>query len=217
LAKLNIVGVGPGSADYVTPAAKKAVQQADVVVGSMRSIDLLRADIKGEAVVFTAKTLHDTLKHAAEALKSGKKVALLSVGDPGFSGLLHTVQECGLFQDNFEVIPGVSSVQACAACLKINWEGACLFTFHDGKVTAQDKKELLSCLKSGKTAIVLPDSKAFTPEIIADYLIKSGLDNKTPVYICENLTLPEEKVTSSSLGDMSVRSFGSLCIIVIKQ
>lgn len=218
MAKLNIVGVGPGSADYLTPVAKKAVQQAVVVVGSQRSIDLLRADINGEAVVFTAKTLRDTLKGAAESLKMGKNVALLSVGDPGFSGLLHTIIESGLFQiDDLEVIPGISSIQACAARLKINWEGACLFSFHDGKVTEQDKKELLACLKSGKTAMVLPDQKAFTSENIADFLVKSGLDKKTPVYVCENLTLSEEKVTATRLGKMTGLVFGSLCIMVIKQ
>ncbi len=217
MAKLVIVGAGPGSPDYVTPAARKAVQQAEVVVGSQRSMDLFTADIKGESVVFTAKTLREALKSAVESVGSGKTVALLSIGDPGFSGLLHTVQESGLFQpSNIHVIPGVSSIQACAARLSLNWEGACLFTFHEGNVTEQDKKHLLDCLQKGKTVMVLPDSRAFTPSDIADYLIQSGFDKKIPVHVCENLTLPEEKVTFATLDGLTGRVFGSLCIMVIK-
>ena len=50
MAKLNIVGVGPGSPDYVTPAARKAVQQADLVIGAKRSLNMLQGDIKGETL-----------------------------------------------------------------------------------------------------------------------------------------------------------------------
>ena len=130
MAKINIVGVGPGSADYVTPAARKTVQQAEVVIGAQRSLNLFSSDIKGEIIVLTAKNLNDALKHAAESVKSGKNVALLSTGDPGFSGLLHTVLESGLFTtQQVNVVPGVSSIQACAARLNISWDNACLFHF----------------------------------------------------------------------------------------
>jgi cobalt-precorrin-7 (C5)-methyltransferase len=86
LAKINIVGVGPGSADYVTPIARKTVQQAQVVIGAQRSLNLFPCDIKGEVFVITAKSLNESLKHAAESLKLGKNVALLSTGDPASLG-----------------------------------------------------------------------------------------------------------------------------------
>ncbi len=217
MAKINIVGVGPGSPDYVTPAARKAVQQAQVVIGAPRSLNLFTDDIKGETLVLTAKNLTDALKHASESAKTGKNVALLSTGDPGFSGLLHTVLESGLFAvSEVEVIPGVSSLQACTARLAMSWDDACLFTFHEGDVSDKAKQELLTALKDGRSAMLLPDPRAFSPKEIASYLIKAGLDKKTPVYICENLTLENERVTSSSLGQVSEQTFGSLCVMVIE-
>ena len=48
MAKLNIVGVGPGSADYVTPAARKTVAQAQIVIGAQRSLDLFTATSKAK-------------------------------------------------------------------------------------------------------------------------------------------------------------------------
>ncbi|TFH22356.1 precorrin-6y C5,15-methyltransferase (decarboxylating) subunit CbiE [Candidatus Bathyarchaeota archaeon] len=217
MAKINIVGVGPGSADYVTPIARKTVQQAQVIFGAQRSINLFSSDIKGEVFVLTAKNLSDSLKHAAESVKSGKNVALLSTGDPGFSGLLHTVLESGLFTtQQVNVVAGVSSIQACAANLNISWDNACLFTFHEGNVTDESKKQLVQCLKKGRTALLLPDAKAFSIKEIASFLIKAGLQQKTSVYICENSTLENEKIISSTLEEVSAETFGSLCVMVIK-
>ena len=217
LAKINIVGIGPGSPDYVTPAARKVVAQAQVVIGAQRSLDLFTSETKGETLVLTAKNLHDALKHAAEAVKNGKNVALLSTGDPGFSGLLHTVLESGLVDtENIKVIPGVSSIQACAAKIALSWDSTCLFTFHEGNVTAQDKNHLLTCIQNGKNIILLPDSRAFPPKEIASFLLDSGVNISTPVYICENLTLENEKITLSTLQKISEQAFVPLCVMVIK-
>jgi cobalt-precorrin-7 (C5)-methyltransferase len=217
LAKINIVGVGPGSPDFVTPVAKKAVQQAQLVIGAQRSITLFKDDIKGEFFVLTATNLQDLLKQAAESVKNGKDVALLSTGDPGFSGLLHTVLESGLFQEaDIKVVPGVSSIQACAARLNISWDNTRLFTFHDS-VSDDEKQKLVSAYQCGRTILLLPNSRGFSPKDISILLLETGADTQTPVYICENITLENEKVTSSTLEGIAGQTFGGLCVMVIKQ
>lgn len=217
MAKINIVGVGPGSPDYVTPAAKKAVQQANLVIGAHRSIALFTDDIKGESVVLSAKNLQDVLKQAAESVKNGKDVALLSTGDPGFSGLLHTVLESGLFQEiDIKVIPGISSIQACAASLNISWDNTRLFTFHDN-VYDDEKQKLVSAFQWGRTILLLPNSRGFAPKDIAALLLETGADKNMQVYICENITLENEKITSSTLEGIAGQTFGGLCVMVIKQ
>jgi cobalt-precorrin-7 (C5)-methyltransferase len=216
LAKINIIGVGPGSPDYVTPAARKAVAQADVVIGAQRSLNLF-SEIKGEMMVLTAKNLQELLKCAVESAKNGKKVVLLSTGDPGFSGLLHTVLESGLVNAaDINVVSGVSSIQACAARLNISWDNTRLFTFHD-EVSEDEKEKLVSAVKCGRTILLLPNSRGFAPKDIASFLINLDIDKKTQVYICENITLENEKVTTSTLEKVSTQTFGSLCVMVIKQ
>jgi cobalt-precorrin-7 (C5)-methyltransferase len=216
LAKLNIVGSGPGSPDYVTPAAKKAVNQADLVIGAQRSLNLFTTDIKGKKLVLTAKNLNDALKQAAESVRSGKNVALLSTGDPGFSGLLHTALESGFFCTlDIKVLPGISSIQACAARLNISWDNTRLFTFHD-KVYDEEKEKLISAVKCGRTVLLLPNSQGFAPQDIASFLIDLDTDKETLVNICENITLENEKITSSTLGQIVGQSFSSLCVMVIK-
>ncbi len=217
MAKLNIVGVGPGSADYVTPAARNTVAQAQIVIGAQRCLDLFQKDIHGETLPLTAKNLNDLLKYAVESAKKGKTVTILSTGDPGFSGLLKSVLNTKLIDaQEINVVPGVSAIQTCAARLGLSWDEACLFTFHQGNVGAERKNELAVCLKAGRNAILLPDARAFPPKEIATYLIKAGFDPKTPVYICENLTLSDERITESSLSGACVADFGALCVMVIK-
>jgi cobalt-precorrin-7 (C5)-methyltransferase len=216
LAKINIVGTGPGSPDYVTPIARKTVQNSNLVIGAQRSLELFTADIKGKQIVLNAKNLTDSLKHAADSIKEGKNVSLLSTGDPGFSGLLHTVLESGLFKvADINVIPGVSSIQACAARLKISWDNTRLFTFHN-EVLDEEKEKLISAVKCGRTILLLPNSQGFTPKDIARFLIELDTDRETPVYICENVTLENEKTTARTLGQIGDQSFGSLCVMVIK-
>ncbi len=144
-------------------------------------------------------------------------MALLSTGDPGFSGLLHTVLESGLFQEaDIKVIPGVSSIQACAARLNISWDNTRLFTFHDN-VSEDEKQKLVSAFQCGRTILLLPNSRGFSPKDIAALLIETGADTQTPVYICENITLENEKITSSTLEGITGQTFGALCVMVIKQ
>lgn len=111
MAKINIVGIGPGSPDYITPITRKTVQNAQVLIGAERALRLFLGEIKGETLTLTAKNATEALKYAVESSEKGKTVALLSTGDPGFSGLL------GTFLNNItgkgvevEVVPGISSI-----------------------------------------------------------------------------------------------------------
>ena len=216
MAKLSVVGIGPGSPDYVTPATRQAVQKADVVMGAERSLNLFREDIKGEPVTLTAKNVNELLNYAVESAEKGKMVALLSTGDPGFSGLLGSISKIIRGRDvDVNVIPGVSSIQACAARLRMCWDEMSLFTFHKG-TTAEKKAQLLEAVKEGKDIMLLPDPKAFNPQEIARFLINSGLDKETSVFVCERLTLSDERIVKTTLGRAAKLDFDALCVMVIK-
>jgi cobalt-precorrin-7 (C5)-methyltransferase len=216
LAKISIVGAGPGSPDYVTPIAKRTVQNADVVIGAERALSLFADDIKGEKLKLTAKTLTDTLNQGIKLAQKGKTVAIISTGDPGFSGLLGTFSKVARGKSvELEVVPGISSVQVCAARLSMSWDKTCLFSFHEG-VSAEEKQELANAVKKGNDVILLPDSRGFPPSAVAKFLVDVGVDAETPVFVCENLTLSDERIVRSTLGEAVGVSFGSLCVMVIK-
>jgi cobalt-precorrin-7 (C5)-methyltransferase len=214
--RISIVGVGPGNPDFVTPIARRTVQQAQVVIGAQRAIELFGSDIKGDVIKLTAKNMNDTINKAVELAQKGKTVAILSTGDPGFSGMLKTFLK---FTNGkavvAEVIPGISSVQVCAARLAMPWDKIRLFTFHEG-IANKEKEALLQNVKNGGTVMLLPDAKRFSPALVSKFLINGGVDPDTPTCVCENLTLNDERVFRSTLSEVSKASFCSLCVMVIK-
>jgi cobalt-precorrin-7 (C5)-methyltransferase len=217
MVKLNIVGIGPGSADYVTPIARKIVSEAQIIMGAQRSLNLFNNDLPGEIHVITAKNLNELLKYAIEENRKGKTVVILSTGDPGFSGLLRSVLNTHLINaSEINIVPGISAIQTCAAKLGLCWDEVCLFTFHRGDIDDAKKAELTACLKVGRNIILLPESKVFSPKKIAAYLIESGVDPNILVFICENLTLNDERIIESTLERVTVTDFNALCVMVIK-
>jgi cobalt-precorrin-7 (C5)-methyltransferase len=184
MSKLYIVGIGPGSKDYLTQAAVNSVEKSDIIFGSKRALDIF--EINTDKVEINAKNMNKSLKAAISNVKKGKIVALLSTGDPGFSGVLKPILN---LKSNIEieVIPGISSVQLCTAKLKIPWDDADLLTLH-GKGTSED---FLDVIDNGKPTIVLPN---FKPAELAELLIKKGIDKNRKAAICEKLSYENEKV-----------------------
>jgi len=217
LTKLYIVGAGPGSADYVTPAARKAVQKAQVVIGAECVLKLFREDIKGQTLTLTMENIDDALKCALDSVKSGKTVAVVSTGDPGFSGLLGSVLRRSIGKSvEVSVVPGISSLQACAARLCMVWDDAVLITFHKG-ASVERKRELADAVKAGKTVLLLPDPRAFAPSEISEYLLKAGVNKGTRVAVCENLTSADERIVETTLEGALKRSFDPTNVMVIKS
>ncbi|MCW4047603.1 MAG: precorrin-6y C5,15-methyltransferase (decarboxylating) subunit CbiE [Candidatus Bathyarchaeota archaeon] len=217
MAKLSIVGTGPGSPDYVTSAARKTVQKAQIVIGAERSLSLFRRDIRGESLALTARNLDDALKYAVDSAKAGKSVALLSTGDPGFSGLLGSVlKRTSSEHVEIAVVPGVSSVQACAAALQMCWDEVSLFSFHDA-ASSEKKIALADAVKAGKDVVLIPNPKVFTPRMISSFLLKNGADKATPVIICENITLNDERIVHATLEEAAKQDFAPMCVMVIKS
>jgi cobalt-precorrin-7 (C5)-methyltransferase len=216
MAKIRIVGVGPGSPEYVTPIAKKAVATAQVIIGSERALSMFAGDISGETIKLTAKNINSILKNAVESSQQGKLVVLLSTGDPGFSGLLRTFSKLTIDRNiEVDVIPGISSVQVCAARLLLPWDEMRLFTFHQ-HATEEEKRELFESVRSRRIVMLLPESKSFFPAEVAKFLIGKSVSANTPAFVCENLTLKDERIVSTTLAGISEHRFSSLCVMVIK-
>ena len=206
MSKLYIVGIGPGSKDYLTLASKKAVESSDIVIGSRRALDLFEI-LEHTKIELNAQNMNENMKLAVSEVKDGKIVSLLSTGDPGFSGILKPILK--LKEDiTIEVIPGVSSVQLCAAKLKIPWDEADLVTMHGKGIS----ETILDIMGNGKPTIVLPN---FKPAELANFLIENGVDPEREAAICEKLSYADEKIIETSLKNILDMEFSYMCVMVI--
>jgi len=154
MSKLFVVGIGPGSEDYLTFKARKIADSVEILIGSRRALELF-PETSGEKIELDPKNMEKGFGYAISEVRKGKSVALLSTGDPGFSGILKPVLDLSGNLD-VEVVPGISSIQLCAAKLKVPWDEANLITLHGKGVSL----ELLEALKNGKLTMVLPNFNA---------------------------------------------------------
>ena len=68
MAKIIVVGIGPGNFDDMTPRARKAIENASVVAGYKTYINLIEPLLEGKEVIGTGMTQEiDRCKAAVEA------------------------------------------------------------------------------------------------------------------------------------------------------
>lgn len=116
---LYIVGTGPGNIEFLTLKALQVLREAEVVIGYRTYIKLLEPLFYHKEVYSFSMTeeLSRAKKAIVETLK-GKKVALISGGDPGIYGMAGLVLEILSYNKIFlevEIIPGISALNACSA------------------------------------------------------------------------------------------------------
>ena len=208
--KIYIIGIGPGSSEYLTKKAVDTVKTSDYTVGSTRAIDLF--DDVNNKIAFNVKDLLDKLEKGVDLAIEGNTVSILSTGDPGFSGVLNTVlriaNEKNFPEEKIEVIPGISSLQLAAARNHIQWDNANVMTFH-GRGNIED---ILKVINNGKTTIALPSKKV---RDMAQFLLDNGVDEHREVVVCERLSYDDEKIVRSTLKDIANSEFTYMCIMVI--
>ena len=208
--KIYIIGIGPGSSEYLTKKAVDTVKMSDYTVGSTRAIELF--DDVQNTIAFNVKELLDTLEDGVQLAVDGNTVSILSTGDPGFSGVLNTVLriagEKDFPKENIEVIPGISSLQLAAARNHIQWDNANVMTFH-GRENIED---ILPVINNGKVTIALPSRKV---KDMAQFLLDNGVEKDRKVVVCERLSYPDEKIVEATLNDIAHSEFTYMCIMVI--
>ncbi|MCK4401249.1 precorrin-3B C(17)-methyltransferase [bacterium] len=117
-----MAGIGPGDISFLNQKVREALNECQVVVGYKTYIRLLGSLINDKEIISSGMT--EEIKRAKLAIKKavdGKKVCLISSGDPGIYGMAGVVLE--LLNDDdkkkieIQIIPAISAASACASLL----------------------------------------------------------------------------------------------------
>lgn len=201
--KITIIGCGPGSPDYLTQAARKAVKEARSLFGASRLLDLFPESTAPRIPV--GRDVEGALAEIAARYEEGG-IAVLVTGDPGLCSLAQPVlRRFGI--ESCEVIPAVSSVQVAFARLGMDWSDAQILSAHDRNPDV-DAKGLDRCAKIA----VLAGREESLPWVAG---LLRGLGKGRRVFCCENLTLPDERIQEFSPSDVERLSASSRTIILI--
>ncbi|MGI9860318.1 precorrin-6y C5,15-methyltransferase (decarboxylating) subunit CbiE [Moorella naiadis] len=165
---LAVIGVGPGTPEYLTPAACQAARAAEILVGGRRALDLF-ADLPREKQV-----LGGDLEKVYTFLQEvrPRPTAVLVSGDPGFYSLLGWLRR-KFPGEKITVIPGISSVQLAFARLGRGWEGAIFLSLHGRPLTTL--APYLPRLTEKSVQLALLTGGSNTPAALGSYLASHGL------------------------------------------
>ena len=201
--RVNIVGIGPGNPDLLTGEARQAIAASNILLGDKR---MLSAFADG------SKTVYDTIKTSAIAEVAAKAdpakdvLAVLVSGDVGFFSLAKTISgklpdcECVRYC-------GISSLVYFASKLQLSWDDAKIVSMH-----GRDQN-LVAAVAQNKKVFSLTGGD-HSPQALCKQLCEHGL-GQVLVYVGENLSYPEEKITQGTAEEISALSFPSLSVMML--
>jgi cobalt-precorrin-7 (C5)-methyltransferase len=204
--RLIIAGIGPGSPDYILPAAWQAIERATVLVGGQRALDSFA---RPDQLTYAVGGDMAGLLHFLREQLVGHDVVVMVSGDPGFYSLLELLRK-HFPSGSLQVIPGLSSFQVAFARIGLPWQNARVLSAHgrqpDPAALTYTEGAILSFLTDGKN----------NPARIAGWLLERNWPAQARVWLCKNLSYENETILSVPLADaLQVRGFDS-CVMVVK-
>jgi len=119
--RLSVVGLGPGAPEWLSPQARRTLAEATDIVGYGPYVDRVPAQL-GQIRHRTDNRVEiERARHALELAASGRRVCVVSSGDPGIFAMASAVMEAvdrgeHAWRDlDIEIVPGISAMQAAAA------------------------------------------------------------------------------------------------------
>ena len=203
---IRVIGVGPGSPEFITPAAVEQINNCDILIGGERVLKSF--EIPGKETFIVRNNLKAMVDFIREKYQN-QSIGVLASGDPSFYGILEFLKR-NFDKSELLVLPGISSVQLACARLCISWHDAAFFSLHGRNTSGL---ELLANTYSKVIVLTDPDN---TPAFIAQRLVSDGVMKKK-IYVCENLSYEDERITEWDIANVSSEVGLSGCIVVISD
>ena len=200
--QVNIVGIGPGNPELLTAAARQAIEKSNILIGDKRML---------AAFANENKITHATIKvaeivEAIQKVQATDEVAVLVSGDVGFFSLAKTISG-KLPGCNCTRYCGISSLVYFASKLEMSWDDAKIVSMHgrfQNIVSAVAHNEKVFSLTGGDNS----------PQTLCQKLCAHGL-GEVQVYVGENLSYENEKITCGTAEELSNLGFPSLSVMMI--
>ncbi|MEG0671353.1 precorrin-6y C5,15-methyltransferase (decarboxylating) subunit CbiE [Clostridium sp.] len=199
---IYIVGIGPGSRDYILPKAIKVLERSDVIIGFSRALESVDFVAKNKIAV---KGLVEILKVVEE--NKDKNISIIASGDPCFYGVTDYIKR-SLKGYEIEIIPGISSFQYLMSKIGKSWHGKFLGSVHGRE------EDFLNIVRSNNTCVFLTDGKN-SPKMLAKKLFDEDIECR--IWVGENLSYDDEKITTGNPKEIMSQDFSSLSVFVVEE
>lgn len=201
---LSLIGIGEDGVDGLTPAARKLLAQASLVIGGARHL-ALAGPLDVETMTWPSPI--------AEALprilaRRGEPVCVLASGDPFFYGV-GALLSAHVGRDEILCIPSPSAFSLAAARLHWSLQNCALLSLH-----GRDFERIIPALQPGGKLLCLSWDET-TPPRIAKLLCERGL-GKSSITIMEAMGGERERVRSSLAEAFDMAEINPLNLVAIE-
>ncbi|RMF89669.1 MAG: precorrin-6y C5,15-methyltransferase (decarboxylating) subunit CbiE [Planctomycetota bacterium] len=200
--RIDIVGCGPAGEEFLTFAAKQAIDSAELIAGTPRLVEAYaRPDQERLSLEGDYRQALETLERKA----AKRRTVVLVTGDPGIRSLARLViDRFGL--SRCRVIPGISSVQLAFARFGLDWTDARIVSAHASLSDLEcERPERYSCI-----AVLAGRNDAWPS--IASFAERAG---ERRIFVCEELGTTDERIGDVSVDALRSGRFSARSIVLL--
>jgi precorrin-3B C17-methyltransferase len=208
--RLRIVGLGPGDDAWITPEASRLIANATDLVGYAPYLERIPPK-RGQTQHQTGNRVEmERARHALRLAEEGRRVALVSGGDPGVFAMAAAVFEAieegePRWRDiDVAVSPGISAMQAAAARTGAPLgHDFCAISLSDNRKPWSLVEKRLAAAADADFVIAVynPASAARTGRIHDAFALLRGLKSgSTPVVFARALGRADEDIAIETLA-----------------
>lgn len=216
---IAFVGAGPGAADLITLRGAQRLAVADVVIWAASLVPRALLDhCRPGVVLHDSKTMTLDDVCAVFAAHPDAAIVRLHSGDPTvYSAIGEQIAWCRANDREYEVVPGVSSMNATAALAGCELtipgvaQSVVITRLASGTRASMPDRETVEAFAATGATLAIFLSVTFV-EQLAQRLLSDGsaYSAATPVVVGRRVTWPDEQLLRSTIGTMAndVRAAG---------
>ena len=225
--KLNVIGLGPGSRDLMTPAVQRDLEQAEDVLGYETYVRMA-GPFRDDQLIHMTDNREEMqrARHAFELAVSGRNVVMVSSGDPGVFAMAAAVVEA-LHESNdsawhgveLVIQPGISAAMAAASRIGAPLgHDFCIISLSDNLKPWDviEKRLALAAQADLAMAFYNPISKARPHQLgRALEILRQYRDAETPVVLGRDIGRPAETTRVVTLGELTPDDVDMRTVVII--
>ena len=218
-----VVGLGPAGREWLTPQAQAALAAAEDLVGYGPYLDRVPANPRQARHASDNQVEAERAEFALELARRGRRVAVVSSGDPGIFAMAAAVLEVAAeepYKDvPVRVLPGLTAAQAVASRVGAPLgHDFCVLSLSDRLKPWPVIEARLAAVAAADLVLAIynPASKTRTWQLPrAREILLGHRDPGTPVVVGRDVGGAAEHVRVTSLGELDPAGVDMRCLLIV--
>ncbi len=222
--RVDVVGLGPAGRDWLTPQAAAVLAAADDIVGYAPYVDRVPPNPRQRRHGSDNRVEAQRAEFALSLASGGRRVAVVSSGDPGVFAMASVVLEAAAADTRFAgvpvaIVPGITAAQAVASLAGAPLgHDYVMLSLSDQLKPWEVIARRLRAAAEGDFAIAIynPASQSRRQQLSdARSLLLSHRDPGTPVVIGRAVGTDDQQVTVTTLGELDPAQVDMRCLVIV--